>query len=382
MLKFAIRRLAQSVLVFYVFLTLTFILLWAQPGDVTNQFILDPNITPEGRAELREQFGVNRPFFEQYFTYVGNFFQGDFGNSFRQGSRPVLDVIFERLPRTVLLFVTAGVLAFYLGFVVGKIIAWRRNGFIEYTSTIGGVYLFTFFTPWLALLILWLFGFLLDWFPLAKFITPTTWIRSGFDATTIFGYMVLTAIAISVIGFIALLALRRWRVRRGGTILLATMFGLTGLAILFWFVGGAGRFALDIISHMVLPILTLTLLSFAGTMLLTRNSMLETIREDYVMVARAKGLPVKTIRNKYVSRNAILPVVTSLVLTLALSIDGGVITEGIFSWEGLGLTLVDSATNGDIPLAMAAVLFVGLFALIAHVLIDILYVFLDPRLRL
>jgi len=380
--KFIIRRTAQSVLVFFLFLTLVFFLIQAQPGDVTNQYILNPNITAEARQELRMQFGVDRPVWDQYVIYLGNFFQGDFGLSFTQGSRPVVDIIAERLPRTLMLFLTAAAISFYLGFAVGKFIAWRRSGFTEFVSTIGGVYLFTIFTPWLALMALWLFAFQLDWFPLGKFITPTLWIRSGFDSTAVFNYMLLTAFGISAVTFAAFLALLKLRARRGGTILLLTIVAASGLAALFWSFSGAGRFAWDIISHMALPVAVLTAISFGGTMLLTRNSMLETLREDYVTAARAKGLQPNVIRDKYVSRNAILPVVTSLVLSLAFAIDGGVITERIFSWEGLGLTLLDAATNADIPLAVGAFLFVGLFALVAHLVVDILYVFLDPRLRI
>jgi len=140
------------VLVFFLFLTLVFFLIQAQPGDVTNQYILNPNITAEARQELRMQFGVDRPVWDQYVIYLGNFFQGDFGLSFTQGSRPVVDIIAERLPRTLMLFLTAAAISFYLGFAVGKFIAWRRSGFTEFVSTIGGVYLFTIFTPWLALM--------------------------------------------------------------------------------------------------------------------------------------------------------------------------------------------------------------------------------------
>jgi peptide/nickel transport system permease protein len=116
-------------------------------------------------------------------------------------------------------------------------------------------------------------------------------------------------------------------------------------------------------------------------MLLTRNAMLETLREDYVLAARAKGLPANAIRDRHVARNALLPVVTSLVFSVAFAFDGGVITETIFSWPGIGLTLISSSIEGDLPLAVGAFLFTGMFALIAHMAADVLYVFLDPRIR-
>ena len=139
--------------------------------------------------------------------------------------------------------------------------------------------------------------------------------------------------------------------------------------------------AWDIITHMALPVFTLALISFAGTMLLTRNSMLETMREDYVMAARAKGLLESQIRDRHVARNALLPVVTSFVFSLAFAVDGGVIIESIFSWPGMGQTLVSAAVSEDLPLAVGAFVFVGIFVLLAHLAADILYVYLDPRIR-
>ena len=148
-----------------------------------------------------------------------------------------------------------------------------------------------------------------------------------------------------------------------------------------WLASGVGYLALDLVKHMVLPIATLTLISFAGTMLLTRNSMLEVIREDHVMVARAKGLPEKDVRDKHVARNALLPVVTSFVFSLAFAIDGGVIIESVFSWPGMGQTLVSATVSEDLPLAVGAFVFVGVFVLVAHLAADVLYAYLDPRVR-
>jgi peptide/nickel transport system permease protein len=123
------------------------------------------------------------------------------------------------------------------------------------------------------------------------------------------------------------------------------------------------------------------LISFAGTMLLTRNSMLETLREDYIMAARAKGLPEHVVRDKHAARNAMLPVVTSFVFSMAFALDGGVITETVFSWPGMGLTLLTAAVAQDIPMAIGALVFTGALALTAHLVADIMYAYLDPRIR-
>jgi peptide/nickel transport system permease protein len=116
-------------------------------------------------------------------------------------------------------------------------------------------------------------------------------------------------------------------------------------------------------------------------MLLTRASMLETLREDFILTARAKGVPDKIVRDKHAARNALLPVTTSLVLSLAFLIGGGVITETVFSWPGMGATLLDAAIQEDIPLTIGAFAFIAILALFAHLVIDIMYMYLDPRIR-
>jgi peptide/nickel transport system permease protein len=142
-----------------------------------------------------------------------------------------------------------------------------------------------------------------------------------------------------------------------------------------------GPYAADILHHTMLPVLTLALVAFAGIMLLTRSAMLETIREDYILTARAKGLPEKIIRDRHAARNALLPVVTSLVLALAFVIGGGIITETIFTWPGIGLLLYNAVLLEDIPLAMGALSIIAVLAMIGHLVADILYAYLDPRIR-
>jgi len=316
----------------------------------------------------------------RYLSYVGNFFRGDLGVSFTHFPRPVLSIILERLPRTLMLFLTATVVSFYIGYVLGKIIAWRRGRVVEYVTTIGGVFLYTVFTPWLALVILWFFALQLNWFPVGKFIDPMLWIEAPVNSNYVFHRMLFTGLGLSVLMPIGALVAHRLHVPRAGMIFAGSSTVLIAGAVLFWSTTGIGYLAWDIIKHMILPVLTVTLISFAGTMLLMRNSMLEVLREDYVMAARAKGLPDKVVRDKHAARNALLPVVTSFVFSLAFAIDGGVITETIFAWPGIGLTLLTSATAQDMPLAVGTFLFVGVFALVAHLIADVLYAYLDPRI--
>jgi peptide/nickel transport system permease protein len=151
--------------------------------------------------------------------------------------------------------------------------------------------------------------------------------------------------------------------------------------VVYWVSSGYAVLAWDIVSHLFLPVLTLTLYSYGGTMLLMRTTMLETLREDYIMTARAKGLPDTAVRDKHAARNALLPVWTGLVFGIVLSVGGGIITETVFSWPGIGLAYLNAATSEDIPVAMGILTILGVLTLVAQLIVDIGYAFLDPRIR-
>ncbi|MYB75832.1 MAG: ABC transporter permease [Chloroflexi bacterium] len=381
MARYLISRTLQILLTLFAFICIVYFIVNAQPGDISNVYAMNPELPPDARERLQNQFGLNEPLWKQFLVYVRNVFTGSFGVSFSFYPRTVADVIAERLPRTVALFFTATVFSFYLGFLLGKIIAWRRGGWTEYATTIGGVTLYTVFTPWFALMMIWLFAFKAGWFPIGKFLDPVLWREAPIEANTLFGRMMLTALALSIIVFVVFVITTRLRIAGARLIQLGSIVASVGVMLGAWRLTGHGHLAWDIVKHMVLPVLTLTLISFAGTMLLTRNSMLETMREDFVLAARAKGLPEKAVRDKHVARNALLPVVTSLVFSLAFAVDGGVIIESVFSWPGMGQTLVSAAVAEDLPLAVGAFVFVGIFVLLAHLAVDVIYVFLDPRIR-
>ncbi len=381
MRRYIIRRLFQIVLTFVLFVTLVYFLLEAQPGDYGQTFLNNPKLTQAQRDALRAQLGLDRPLIERYLRYVGSLFSGNLGISFQYYPRPVIDVIVERAPRTVVLFLSAQILSFIVGFSAGRVMAWKRGQALEYGLTISGSILYTVFTPWFALMMMWFFAVILKIFPVGKFITPLIWQRAPVGANTVFLRILLNVLVASVMVFSGLLATRRMSPRRRKNV----QWGIAGVVVIgslaYWIPSGLGRYALDIIYHVILPVLTLTLINFAGTMLLTRNSMLETMREDYIMAARAKGLPERVIRDKHAARNAMLPVVTSFVFALAFVLDGGIITETIFSWPGMGLTLLESALVQDIPMATGALVFTGILALFAHLVADLLYAYLDPRIR-
>ncbi len=381
MTNYLIRRAGQMALTLFLIVTLTFFLVQAQPGDYATFYSLNPDIPAEAREQIKASFGLDKPLWQQYLVHMKNTFTGNFGVSFGHYPRPVLEVLAERLPRTVVLFLSATAVSFYVGFFLGKAIAWRRGGVLEYAATISGATLFTAFTPAFALMMIWIFAFKLGWLPVGKFLDPLIWRGAEVSANHVFSYMLLTAAVFIVFAFLTLFAARK--LGRLGTARMPFLVIAAGAAAIpiAWAFTGVGYLALDILRHMILPIATLTLISFAGTMLLTRNSMLETMREDYVMAARAKGLPEKAVRDRHAARNALLPVITSLVYSLIFAIDGSVIIEGVFSWPGTGLTLLEAVRSEDLPLVMGAMVFIGLFSLLAHMIVDILYVYLDPRIR-
>jgi peptide/nickel transport system permease protein len=381
MLRYVLRRLGQIVITLFVFLTLVYFLLEAQPGDYAQTFLSNPKLTKEQREALKAQFGLDRPLWERYLRYMGSLLKGNLGISFEHYPRSVVSVIAERAPRTILLFLTAQILSFLLGFSAGKVLAWRRGQAFEYVLTIGGVTLYTVFTPWFGLMMIWIFAYILHLFPVGKFVTPTLWRGAPVDANYVFIRILLSAFVASLALFLVLLATRRLNLalRRGlrGAGVLIILAGL----LAYWLPSGITRYALDILYHLILPVMTLTLINFAGMMLLTRNSMLETMREDFVMAARAKGLPEGVIRDKHVARNAMLPVITSFIFSIAFVLDGGVITETVFSWPGMGLTLLEAAVAQDIPMVMGGLVFTGTLALLGHLVADITYAYLDPRIR-
>jgi peptide/nickel transport system permease protein len=383
LLNFVGRRLVQMVFLFFLFLTLVFFLLEAQPGDITAQF-LDPTIPAEVRAQLVERLGLDGGVWSRWWNYITNFVTGNLGVSFQQYPRPVIDVIGERIPRTLFLFTFATLLSYVIGFTLGKRLAWKRGGFSEHAITVSGVLLYTVFYPWFAIIMILFFASGLGWFPINGFLNPEFWRNAPYTGNEVFGQMILSlTIAGIVVGFTAWYA-RRQRERSTGRMVRILGYGsASAFLVTYWLLRGDMRpFALDIVHHSILPIVTLALIAFAGVMLLTRGSMLETLKEDYILTAQAKGVPEKDIRDKHAARNALLPVVTSFVLGLAFIIGGGVVTETVFSWPGMGSLLLTATVAEDVPVATGALAFVGILALFAHLIVDILYAILDPRIRI
>jgi peptide/nickel transport system permease protein len=320
--RYVFWRFIQILFIFFVILTVLFLLFRLAPGDPVSRMI-DPDLTAEDAALLMAQLGLDRPVWVQYIYYLKNFFNGDLGVSFYYG-RPVVQIIWDRLPNTILLFTTAIILSALVGVFLGKIASWNKGKKTDLWMTIGALVTHTVFLPWLALIMIWVFAYKLGWFPINGMISEDVWLDPR--------------------------------------------------------VGFAAKF-LDVLHHMVLPLATLFLIHFGSYLLIMRSSMLETLKEDYIITARAKGLEEKVIRDHHAAPNAALPVVTSVGLGLAFSINGGALTETVFTWPGIGRELVFSVSHSDYPLAQASFLLITIVVLISNFVVDVLYAYLDPRIR-
>ena len=381
MWKYILRRVAQVIITLFIYLFITYLLMDAQPGDITLQY-MNPRFTETQRAALSIRLGLNRPVTERFVRWVGNMLRGELGDSFVE-QKPVIDIIKERAPRTIFLFLTAALTTFFVGYYLGRLLAWKRGTKTEYIITVFGAVMYSIFLPWFALLMVLLFSYQLKWFPLGKFLDPKVWrgLPAELSANIIFNKLILTALLITVVLVGVALLVRQFAPGHAKRVIPATAFIACVLALLAWISYPYAYLAGDILHHLVLPVLTLTLINFSGTMLLTRTTMLETLREDYIMAARAKGLPENMVRDKHAARNAMLPVFSNFIIGLPFIVAGGIITETVFSWPGMGLTLLQAATSTDIPLIMGTWMFIGLLSLTAHLVADISYVFIDPRIR-
>ena len=320
--KYIGRRLIQIAIIFFVIITVLFLLFRLAPGDPVSRMV-DPDMTPEDAEHLISQLGLDKPLGMQYIYYLKNFFTGNFGESFHYG-QPVIEIIWARLPNTILLFTTAIILAALVGVFLGKIASWHKGKTTDTLMTIGALVTHTVFLPWLGLILIWVFAYKMDWFPITGMLSEEVWLDPD-----------------------------------------------------------AGIFArlLDVLHHMVLPLTTLFLVHFGSYLLIMRSSMLETLKEDYIVTGRAKGLSEKVIRNHHAAPNAALPVVTAVGLSLAFSINGGALTETVFTWPGIGRELVMSVMQNDYPLAQACFLLIAIVVLISNLVVDTLYAYLDPRIR-
>lgn len=318
---FDVNRLTQYLIVIVVAVSLNFALPRLMPGNPLALIAgVDVGLmTPDQRAELIEQIGLNEPLITQYVDYWGSILRGDLGTSFRSG-RPISSLIAERLPWTLLLTGGALIVSAVFGIVLGAISAWRRGGKIDVPLLTGMIALQSLPSFWLGMLLISVFAVQLGWLPSFGSVSPAA--------------------------------------------------DFTGWANVR-----------DIAEHAVLPILTLSVLSTPGVYMTMRYSMLEVLGEDFIRTARAKGASEKRVLFGHVARNAMAPVVTFLAIRLAFSFGGSVIIETVFSYPGLGRLVFEAVSGRDFPVMQSAFLVFTAAVLIANLVADLLYPILDPRTR-
>lgn len=378
MLGFIIRRVLRGIVALLAFQFLLFALIHSLPGDFAT--IAGAFSGPGGRAFMQRQLGLDQPMLQQYFEWLKGFVQLDFGQSFLYQPETVSGILLDRAPRTLLLFLSAAALSYVLGIWLGKIVAWRRGGLFEFGTLSIGIAAHTSFAPWLAFLGLGIFAWTLRWLPYQHFINFNVWLGVEVSVDEILLRMVQTGLALFAV--LLLSRLISARVKRGKRAISAGIIFLAVLSVLIvWERSGFSPLALDVLRHLVLPLGTVVLLSFGETMMTMRATMLETIGDDHVAAARAKGLPDKTIRDRHVARIAILPVLTRILLSLPFVLVGSLVIERVFFWRAMGQVVFNAIEFQDLPLIVGVLTMIGLISLVAHIVLDILYVALDPRLR-
>ncbi|GAB2816186.1 ABC transporter permease [Comamonas piscis] len=319
MFAFILRRLIQAVIVMIAVAFISFMLFQYVGDPVT--FLLGQDATPQQIAELRSALGLDKPFFVQFWHFLLNAAQGEFGISLRQGAK-VSSLIAERFPATFELAMVAALLALVVGVPMGVYAALRRGSFMSQmfmTLSLLGVSLPTFL---IGILLILIFSVHLGWFP--SFGRGTT-MQLGFWST-------------------GLLSAKGWH-------------------------------------HIILPAITLAIFQLTLIMRLVRAEMLEVLRTDYIKFAKARGLSNRTIYFGHALKNTLVPVMTITGLQLGGLIAFAIITETVFQWPGMGLLFIQAVTFADIPVMAAYLCLIALIFVVINLVVDLLYFAVDPRLR-
>jgi peptide/nickel transport system permease protein len=316
---YLISKVLQAVFTLAFVLVFNFFLFRVIGGDPARTLLRNKLVSPEVVANLRKDFGLDKPLLQQFGLYVEDTLTGNLGLSYST-RRPVSEVIGERIKWTVLLVGVSTAASIVIGMLVGIYGAWRRGSAFDVGSL--GISLILYSMPefWLGIMLLILFASTLGIFPTRGVVTPGADL-AGFD-------------------YIA-----------------------------------------DVANHMFLPALTLTLAYIGEFALVMRSSLLDVMGEDYMQTARAKGLRDRLVRTRHAVPNALLPTVTLIALNIGFIIGGAITVETVFSWPGLGLLSYDALTAPDYPLLQGLFLLFSAAVIVANLIADILYGYLDPRVR-
>jgi len=318
-IKYIFRRLLQLIPLLIGVSLISFFVMHLAPGDPTALFI-NPNVDPQELIRIRANWGLDQPVIVQYFYWLGNAFRGNFGVSYTTGL-PVMQEIIERLPATLLLMISSYILTLLITIPLGVISAVKKGSWFDNLVTVISFAGMATPTFWFGLMLMLLFSVQLGWLP---------------------------AVGMYDVGI-----------------------GNKELGIRIF----------DVVRHMILPLLTMTLLGLAGMTRYQRAAMLEVLNQDYIRTARAKGLPERVVIFKHALRNALIPIVTILGLSLPDLFGGAFIIETIFAWPGMGRLGVMAIFQRNYPLIMGITVFSAVLIVLGNLLADMGYAWVDPRIR-
>jgi peptide/nickel transport system permease protein len=357
MLGYAAKRLLISIPVIFGILIVTFALARLIPGDPCKA-ILGEKATAQTCAAFIIRYGFDKPLPTQFFIYMTDMLQGNFGTSIRF-SRPVTQIIIERLPMTAELAVMALITATIIGVGLGVVAARRHNSAADVSTMVvanAGISMPVF---WLGLMLAYLFGVMLRGTPF--WLPPSGRLSAG-----------VSSVPFYEVWHWQLAADSSWsKVLEFFSNFYIMNALITGNWTVFW----------DAVRHMILPVLTLSTIPMAVIARMTRSSLLDVLGRDYVRTARAKGVPEKSVVSEHALGNALLPVVTILGLQMGALLSGAVLTETVFGLSGVGRMLVEAIFARDYPVVQAFTVMIAVSYVAINLLVDLSYTYLDPRIR-
>lgn len=358
MLQYTIRRILLAIPVIFGILAVTFFLARAIPGGPCKS-ILGEKATVEACERFDRENGLDKPVLVQFVNYMGKILKGDFGESIRF-SRPVMQILVERLPLTMELGSVALAIAILIGVPAGVISAVRQNSLVDVSTMVGANIGVSMPVYWLGLMLAYVFALALKDTPF--WLPPSGRLSAALSSTPFYEAW-------------------NWEITTGTAWFNVLQF-FSNFYIFNSIIIGEWEILGDAIKHLILPAMALSTIPLSIIARITRSSMLEVLRQDYVRTARAKGLFERVVIVKHVFRNALLPIVTIIGLQLGTVFAGAVLTESIFSLAGVGRMLFEAITARDFPIVQAFTVVIAVGYVAVNLLVDLSYVFIDPRIRL
>ncbi|MGH2349568.1 MAG: ABC transporter permease [bacterium] len=331
-MRYVGRRLLETVPVVFGVLLVVFAISHLTPGDPV-LIALGEHATPEAVERLRAELQLNDPLPIQFAKYLGQALRGDLGRSI-QNNEAVTEELVNRFPATIELTTAAMLIASVVGILTGVIAAARQNSWFDGTSMVIALFGFSMPIFWLGIMLILLFAWYLGWFPISGRLDY------AMELSRLTNLYVVDA-----------MLTRNWAALQ------------------------------DALRHLVLPAVTLASVPLAIIARMTRSSLLEVLRQDYVRTARAKGLGERRVVSRHALKNAFIPVITVIGLNVGALLGGAILTETIFAWPGVGRLVVDAIFARDYPIVQGAVLVIALVFVLVNLLVDLSYAVLDPRIR-